>query len=115
MGRKMNRTKMNRMMEKWGCNFLVRQEQNLNQRLSEPVNSILNVDTAGQTHNNEGEWTVVDKRRKSLKADKDPHRPYPAGRYATPHPSDIKRKIGSCDVYAPPDTSTAEILSLIHI
>ena len=76
---------------------------------SEPVNSLLNVDTAGQTHNNEGEWTVVYKRRKSLKADKDPHRPYPASRYATPHPSDIKSKIGPLDVYALPDTSTAEI------
>ena len=76
---------------------------------SGPGNSLLNVDTADQTHNNEGEWTVVYKRRKSLKADKDPHRPYPAGRYATPHPSDIKSKILSFDVYAPPDTSTAEI------
>ena len=72
---------------------------------SEPVNSLLNVDSAGQTHNNEGEWTVVYKRRKSLKA----HRPYPAGRYATPHPSDVKSKIGSFDVFTPADTSTAEI------
>ena len=82
---------------------------------SEPVKFLQNADIAGRTYNNVDEWTLVNKGRKSLKADKASQRPYPAGFYATPHPSDIKMKIRkgtqSFEVYAPPNTSTVEIKS----